>query len=154
MTNTEAFADRMARADKAFTRHVIEKVSLRDLQPEMGVSYETIRSDVAAFKRYLTEGGAELAERRASFLAEVDAIKARALYIYEKFKDTKPLVATAAMNTYTATLAHQRAVEGLDHPKEAKVEQSGEVRIIWDDGTDAPPDPSYGEPVLTGGYRG
>ncbi len=143
MTNTDQVATRMARADKAFTRHVIDKVSLRDLVPEMGVSYETIRNDVTAFTKYLADNGAELAERRVTFNAELEAYKAKALYVYEKYKNTKPLTAVAALNSVIATLTHQRAVQGLDMPREAKIEQSGEIRIVWDDGDTTGPQHQY-----------
>ena len=144
MTNTEALATRMARAEKAFTRHIVDKVSLRDLGPELGVSYETVRQDAAAYQQYLAANGPELAERRAAFVAELEGYKAKALYVFEKYKDTKPLTAVAALNSAITTLTHQRAVQGLDMPREAKIEQSGEVRIVWDDGT-IPIDAGYGE---------
>ncbi len=145
MTNTERLAERITRADKAFTRHVVDKVSLRDLVPEMGVSYETIRSDVAAFKQYQAENNAEeLAVKRAVFLAVLDDRERKALDVYElAMAQGKPLVATAALNTAIATYTHRRAVDGLDMPREAKVEQSGEVRIIWDDGDTAEPQHQY-----------
>jgi hypothetical protein len=145
VTNTDQLAARMARADKAFTRHVTDKVSLRDLVPEMGVSYETIRSDTAAFRKYLAEtNGGELAERRATFLAVLDDRIRKALDVYEiALTQGKPLVAVAALNTISSYPVHQRAVEGLDAPREAKVEQSGEVRIVWDNGDTAGPQHQY-----------
>ncbi len=198
MTNTDKLAARMARADEAFTKHVVEGRSLRDLAPEMGVSYETVRSDVAAFRSYLAEANAEdLASKRAgrleelrdlkaemgvsyetvrsdvaafrSYLAEANAedlaskragrleelrdLKAKALFIYERFKDSKPLTAVGALNTAMSAFTHIRAIEGLDMPKEAKVEGDIRYTVTWeDDGDDAPQDAGYGEgqhPLLT-----
>ena len=155
MTNTEAFATRMARADKAFTRHVVDKISLRDLVPEIGASYETIRSDVTAFKQYQAENNAEeLAGKRAAFLLVLDDRERKALDVYDlAMAQGKPLVAIAAINTISSLLTHRRAVEGLDAPREAKVEQSGTISIVWDDGT-TPTDPGYGETGPASGYRG
>ena len=48
MTNTERLAERLARAEVAFTKHVIDGMSLRDIGPELGVSHETARQDVIA----------------------------------------------------------------------------------------------------------
>ena len=95
---------------------------------------------------------ADLDERRAVFEGQLAAVQARAMWTYERYKKTKPLVAIAALNTYTATLTHQRAVQGLDQPKEAKIEQSGEVRIVWDDGT-IPIDAGYGEVSIVPTHR-
>lgn len=144
----------MARADTAFTRHVVDKVSLRDLVPEMGVSYETIRSDVAAFGKYRAENNAEdLAVKRAVFLAVLDDRERKALDVYNlAMAQGKPLVATAALNTISSLMTHRRAVEGLDAPREAKIEQSGEIRIVWDDGT-IPIDAGYGEVSLVPTHR-
>jgi len=64
----------------------------------------------------------------------------------------KLLVATAALNTAIATYTRRRAVAGLDMPREAKIEQSGEIRINWDDGT-GPADPGYGEVPLAPVHR-
>jgi hypothetical protein len=134
MTNTQAFADRMARADQTFTRHVVDKVPLSQLAPEMGVSYETAKADVQAFRQYLAQDrAAELEEKRAVFLAQIDASIARCLYLYERYKDTKPLAAVGALNTINALLGQVRAVEGLDMPKEARVQQEGTIRVVWSD---------------------
>ncbi len=154
MTNTDKLAARMARADEAFTKHVVEGRSLRDLAPEMGVSYETVRSDVAAFRSYLAEANAEdLASKRAGRLEELRDLKAKALFIYERFKDSKPLTAVGALNTAMSAFTHIRAIEGLDMPKEAKVEGDIRYTVTWeDDGDDAPQDAGYGEgqhPLLT-----
>jgi hypothetical protein len=156
VTNIDQLATRMARADEAFTKHVIGKRSLRDLAPEMGVSYETIRNDVAAFRRYLTEINSDnREERRAVFLAELDDRISKALDVYDlAMAQGKTLAAVAALNTISSFYVHKRAVEGLDAPREAKVEQSGEVRIVWDDGTGTPADPGYGEAPPTGVFQG
>jgi hypothetical protein len=144
MTNTERLAERFARADKAFTRHVVDRVSLRDLVPEIGVSYETIRGDVAAFKQYQAEsGGEELAVRRATFLLVLDDRERKALDVYDlAMAQGKPLVAIAAINTLSSLLTHRRAVEGLDMPREARVEQSGTITVVWDDGDTTSPQPN------------
>jgi hypothetical protein len=100
MTNTGAFAERMARADQAFTRHVVDKVDLRTLGPERGVSYDMVRADVAAFRKYLAEDHtSELAERRASFRAELDATTRKALDVSGAcMKAGKYPAAVAALN--------------------------------------------------------
>lgn len=47
-----------------------------------------------AFRQYLaSDRAAELEEKRAVFLAQIDAAIARCLYLYERCKDTKPLAA-------------------------------------------------------------
>ena len=48
MANPQVFADRMERADQTFTRHVVDKVPLSQLAPELGISYSTAKADVAA----------------------------------------------------------------------------------------------------------
>lgn len=79
MAKQEPLAERMARADTAFTKHVVEGRSLRDLAPEMGVSYETARSDVAAFRQCLAETSQEdLPAKCAGRLAGLQDLKARA----------------------------------------------------------------------------
>jgi hypothetical protein len=151
VTNTQAFAERIARADQAFTRHVVDKVPLSQLGPELGVSYETARADVQTFRQYLaSDRTTDLEEKRAAFLAQVDASIARCLYLYEAYKDKKPLAAVGALNTLNALLAQVRAVEGLDAPKQLKAEQDITYRVVWDEGDEAPaPDPSHADPQFT-----
>lgn len=144
MTNTEAFAQRMARADRVFTRHVVDKVDLKDIAPEEGISYDTARADLAAFRKYIAEDQtAELAIKRASFLAELDANMRRALGVYDACMAAgKHLAAIAALNTINAALTHKRAVEGLDMPKEVKADVDQRVTIMWAD-EDAPDQHQY-----------
>ncbi len=152
MTNTDKFAERMARSDEAFTKHVVEGRSLRDLAPEMGVSYETVRSDVAAFRQYLADGSQEdLAAKRAGRLEELRDLKANALYIYERYKDSKPLTAVGALNTAMSAFTHIRAIEGLDMPKESKVDGDITYRVTWGDEDDT--DGGYGEQPAPGLQR-
>lgn len=132
--NTERRAALLTRAEAAFTRHVVDGVSLRDLAPEMGVSVETARKDVDTFKTYLADvDRADLPAKRAVRLVELADVKAKALYVYERYKDTKPLTAIGALNTIVATLAHIRAIEGLDAPKEVRQEVDQRVSIRWGD---------------------
>jgi len=150
MTNTQAFADRMARADQTFTRHVVDKVPLSQLAPEMGVSYETAKADVAAFRQYLAQDhAAELEEKRAVFLSQIDAAIARCLYLYEKYKDTKPLAAVGALNTINSLLSQVRAVEGLDAPKQAQIKEDITYKVVWSDEDQPQPDPTHADPRLT-----
>lgn len=141
----------MARADQAFTKHVVEGRSLRDLAPELGVSYETVRTDVAAFRKYLAEqqDQDDLAAKRAGRLEELRDLKAKALYVFERYKDSKPLTAVGALNSALAAFTHVRAIEGLDMPKETKIEGDLNYRVVWDDGDDSdgagPRDAGYGE---------
>lgn len=126
-------AERMIRAADAFNKHVIEGKSLRDIGPELGYSYETIRQDVAAWKRYLAdERTKDLTERRATFEAAVQANMARALAAYELAMQTgKVLAAVGAINAITAMMTHQRAVGGLDEPRESKVAAEVSYVVTW-----------------------
>lgn len=136
-----AFSERMVRAERAFQRHVIDRVPLAELAPELGVSRETVRQDVEAMRQALgADRPADLQERRAVFEAQLQDVIAKAYALYDKYKDTKPLAAVGALNTVVATFAHLRAVQGLDEPKETKL--GGEVRhtIVWDDSEDFPAD--------------
>ncbi len=152
MSNTEAQAERMARAERAFTRHVVEKVSLRDLGPELGVSAETVRQDVKAYQSFLAKTGAEdVDERRASFLAQLDDLTRKALDLFEACKDTKPLAAVGALNTIASLMAHRRAVEGLDMPKQVQAAQDITYRVIWSEDDDPQPDPTHADPTFTVG---
>src|SRR5690349_9985459 len=131
MTNPQAFAERMTRADQTFTRHVVDKVPLSQLAPEMGVSYETAKADVQAFRQYLAQDQTtDLEEKRAVFLAQINASMARCLYMYERYKDTKPLAAIGALNTISTLLGQVRAVEGLDAPKQAQVKEDITYRVV------------------------
>src|SRR5690242_3171076 len=106
-------AELMARAERAFTSHVVNGISLRDLAPELGVSPETARSDVAAYKAFLADVNRdELPAKRAARLEELHDLKARALAIYDKYVNTKPLTAVGALNTAISTFVHIRAIEG------------------------------------------
>lgn len=151
-TNVQRKAALMARAETVFQRHVIDGVSLRDLAPEVGVSVETARNDVQTFKQYLADvDRAELPAKRAARLVELEDLKARALALYDRYKDSKPLTAVGALNTAMAAFTHIRAIEGLDAPKEARLQGEVSYRVVWDDGDDF--DGGYGEAPAPGLQR-
>lgn len=141
MTKTETRrAELMARSERAFTAHVVNGVSLADLAPELGVSRETARSDVAAYKAFLADVDKDaLPGKRAARLAQLDDMRVKAIALYERYKDSRPLTAVGALNTAISTLVHIRAIEGLDAPKEARVEQETNIVVRWEDGTDDVP---------------
>ncbi len=132
--------DKISRAADAFRMVVVDKRPLRDVAADLGVSHETVRRDVAAYKAYLAkERGAEsLDERRAAFIAELDDVKAMALAVYAEAKQQgKQLVAVAALNTIAGLQTHYRAVGALDGAKQVKQEVDSLVRIVWDEGDEA-----------------
>jgi hypothetical protein len=137
-TNTEQRrAELMARSERAFTQHVVNGISLADLAPELGVSRETARSDVAAYKAFLADVNKDdLPAKRAARLAQLDDMRARARALFDQYKDTKPLTAVGALNSAIATLVHIRAIEGLDAPKEARVEQDTTITVVWGEDDD------------------
>lgn len=145
--DTDEMADLLAKQMQAFSLVVLEKKSLRKAAEAMQISHTTVKAYVTAYKKAIaSERVAEnVEERRASFDAELEMVKAKALAVYAYCmggrlnKETgdpiiMPLAAVGAINSYTTTLTHQRAVQGLDTAKEVKQENTGEVRIIWDDG--------------------
>jgi hypothetical protein len=138
-------AERMIRAGEAFNKHVIQGKSLRDIGPEMGYSYETVRQDVAAWKKFLAdERTSDLNERRATFEAAVQANISRALAAYElAMKAGKVLAAVGAINAITAMMAHQRAVGGLDEAKEQRVQAEVTYNVRWQEDDDAPALPAH-----------
>src|SRR5437764_1354120 len=132
MTNVKKRAERMVRAEQAFTRHVIEGAPLDGVAAELGVSRETIRQDVAAMQQFLgAEGTSDLDQRRAVRLAELEDARQKALALFDKFRTTKPLAAVGALNTVVSLYTHIRAIEGLDAPKEVKQEVKGDYTIRW-----------------------
>jgi hypothetical protein len=139
MTKTEALAEHMTRAEDLFTRHVVNGVSLRDLAPEVGLSYETVRRDVSAYKQYLADVNRdELPAKRAARLAQLDDARVKAMALYERYKDTKPLTAVGALNTAISTFVHIRAIEGLDAPKELRAEVDTNITVMWGDDDQVP----------------
>lgn len=64
-----------------------------------------------------------------AFLDRVNGLYDKALATYETYKDRKPLAAVGALNTCVAILAHIRAVEGLEAPKEVRADLAGNVVI-------------------------
>jgi hypothetical protein len=133
-TSTQRRADRLVRAERAFTRHIIEGASLDAVAAEVGVSRETIRRDVEAMKLAMGEDKlVDLDQRRAVRLAQLDQIRREALATFERFKKTKPLAAIGALNTAVSTFTHIRAIEGLDRPKESRIETGGTYTIKWAD---------------------
>lgn len=144
--NTDEMGDLLAKQMQAFDLVVIQKKSLRKAAESMGCSYVTVRAYVTAYKKAIASERVteNVEERRAMFDAELDAIKAKALAVYNYCmggstnKETgepivRPLAAVGALNSYTTTLTHQRAVQGLDTAKEVKQENSGTISVVWDD---------------------
>jgi len=132
--------DKITRAADAFRMVVIDKRPLRDVAADLGVSHETVRRDVAAYKTYLAaqRGVETLDERRAAFIAELDDVKAMALAVYAEAKQQgKQLVAVAALNTISGLQTHYRAVGALDGAKQVKQEVDSLVKIVWDEGDEA-----------------
>jgi hypothetical protein len=136
MTKTEALAEHMTRAEDLFTRHVVNGVSLRDLAPEVGLSYETVRRDVSAYKQYLADVNRDDHQPSGPHAFQLDDMRARARALFDQYKDTKPLTAVGALNSAIATLVHIRAIEGLDAPKEARVEQDTTITVVWGEDDD------------------
>lgn len=131
-TDTDRLAERFDRAERAFTLVDIDGLSLRDAAAELGVSYETVRSDVKSYRAYLAKDrDGDKEQRRARFEARLEALRKRALSFYDKNKDTRPLAAIGALNTAASLLQHERAVQGLDEPKEVKAEQDTRVTVSW-----------------------
>lgn len=146
MFNTDDAAVMLAKQMQAFDLTVIQKKSLRQAAEIMGVSHMSVKAYADTYAKAL--GDTRITEnvetKRAKLDAELDAIKAKALAVYDycmgedRGAKKMPLAAVGAINSYTATIAHQRAVQGLDTPKEVKAEVDGLVRIVWDEGDETP----------------
>lgn len=129
----------MVLAEEAFTLVVLQKNSYRQAAKMIGekfapvtVSHTRVGRLVRAYKKYLADERRDetVDQKRAAFDAELEEIKALALDTYKGAKG-KPLTQVAALNTLVATLAHQRAVQGLDMPKEVRADIDQDVRITW-----------------------
>lgn len=138
-TNPQKKAEQMARAERIFNRHVIDLTPLSQLAPEEGISVETARKDFKAYKSFLaSENREDLPGLRAQRIAELNDLKAKALYLFDRYKDSKPLTAVGALNSAVAVYAHIRAIEGLDAPKESRVEAEVNYNVTWGDPNDVP----------------
>lgn len=137
----EKLADRMTRAGRAFELVVLRKKSLRHAADTLGCSFETVRRDVKAYSQHLADQrrSETIEERRAAMLADLDEVHRLALELYDEYKDKKPLVASAALNTMVSIQTHRRAITGADTPKEVKQDVDQLVRVVWgeDDEDDA-----------------
>lgn len=146
-TETNDFAERMARAAEAFTPVAIEKKSLRAAAEALGVSHVTVGRDVAAYSKYLAEqrGKESVDERRARQYAVLEDLTAKALHVFDYCMagvgagKKMPLAATAALNTMVALQAHYRAIGALDSPKEIRQDVDQHIRVVWGDDDDEPP---------------
>lgn len=123
---------RWVRAEQAFDLVRMRGISLRKAAEELGVSHDTIWRDVRAYETYLarTESGS-VDEKRAAFLQRCFRIIKMAEDVFET-SSPQSLNRTAALNTMVSVLAHIRAVQGLDVPKDVQKAPPGPIRVAWD----------------------
>lgn len=137
--NIDDAAALLAKQMQAFSLTVIEKKSLRKAAEIMGCSHTSVKAYADAYTKALASERVteDVEARRAKFDAELEDMKALAREIaIEAKRGGKGLTAVGAINSYVAMWTHQRAVQGLDTPKEVKADVDQTMRIVWDDGTE------------------
>ena len=134
--NIDDAADMLAKQMQAFDLTVLQKKSLREAALVMGCSHTSVKAYADTYAKALASDrvAEDVEVKRAKTDAELEHAKKLALELVEKNKKNKPLTAVGALNTFLAVFVHQRAVQGLDMPKEVKADVDQTVRIVWDDG--------------------